>query len=103
MNKTTRLHLGIRAVLVSTLLTMLAIFSLGLSSPVQAQAVDSDGDLNADVTDPFPADPNQGGVYVGGTITCDVLMTGDLDATGFTGTVINIVADGSPLMGMVIE
>ena len=56
--------------------------------------VDTDGDLNADITDPFPGDPLQGGVYVGGTITYDVLMTGDLDATGFTGTVIIIAADG---------
>ena len=56
--------------------------------------VDSDDDLNADIADPFPFDPTQGGVYVGGTIDYDVLMTGDLDATGFTGTVLTITGDG---------
>ena len=58
---------------VKLLFLLLAIFLLSLSSPVLAQ-VDSDGDLNADITDPFPTDPSQGGVYIGGTITYNVLL-----------------------------
>lgn len=77
---------------ISTLcLSWLLAFALG--SGVLAQT-DSDGDLNADTTDPFPSDPSQGGVYAGGTITYNVLMTGDLDATSITGTVLTIAADG---------
>jgi len=75
------------------LFMLVVVLILGLSSFSVAQ-VDTDNDLNADVTDPFPTDPTQGGVYAGATITYDVLMTGDLDATGIPGTVITITVNG---------
>jgi len=81
----------IHHVCITILLFLFLLFGIQLA--IWAQ-VDSDGDLNADVTDPSPNDPNQGGIYPGAVITYDVLMAGDLDATGFTGTVITIAADG---------
>ena len=75
------------------LVLMVSILSLGMVSFVAAQ-IASDGDLNADVTYPWPNDATQGGVYAGCTITYNVLMAGDLDATGFSGTVITIANDG---------
>ena len=70
-----------------------AALLLGLSCPVMAE-VDTDGDGNADSADPAPYDPNEGGVYAGAVITYDVLMAGDLDATGHTGAVITISKSG---------
>lgn len=62
-----------------------------------AQAVDpsgDDGDLNANHADPFPTDPTKDADYVGGAITCDVLMICNLvDAAAFTGTVITLATD----------
>ncbi len=54
---------------------LITVLMLGFGSFALAQ-VDSAGDLNADITDPWPNDPIQGGVYFGGTITYNVLMRG---------------------------
>lgn len=78
---------------VKLLFMLLLFFLMGFSSFVAAQ-VDSDGDLNCDSVDPAPSDPSVGAVFPGVTITYDVLLCSDLDATGFTGTVITISADG---------
>lgn len=69
---------------------LLSIFFVLFVFSTSFAQVDTDGDLNADVTDPWPNDASQGGVYAGCTITYNVLMAGDLDATEFTGTVIFI-------------
>ena len=82
---------NIHKVCITIFLFLFLLF--GIQSAIWAQ-LDSDGDLNADITDPDPYNPTQGGVYPGVVITYDVLMAGDLDATGFTGDVITITGDG---------